>query len=49
MYADTYGADETFVNAVAPCLAVSLPDLSPGVFPPDYNPNDGPDYPGESS
>ncbi|MEV5383873.1 hypothetical protein [Streptomyces sp. NPDC052721] len=49
MYADTYGADETFVNAVTPCLAVSLPDLSPGVFPPDYNPNDGPDYPGESS
>jgi hypothetical protein len=49
LYADTSGADETFVEAVAPSLAVSLPEPPPGVFPPGYDPDGGPAYPGESS
>ncbi|MFR9790082.1 hypothetical protein ACL07V_15650 [Streptomyces sp. MB22_4] len=49
LYADTSGADEKFVDAVAPSLAVSLPEPPPGVFPSDCDPDGGPDYPGESS
>ncbi|WP_439811672.1 hypothetical protein [Streptomyces sp. P9-2] len=49
LYADTSGADEEFVVSVAPSLVVSLPEPPPGVFPPGYDPDDGPDYPGESS
>ncbi|MFF5666852.1 hypothetical protein ACFY7F_29080 [Streptomyces griseofuscus] len=49
LYADTSGADEKFVDAVAPSLAVSLPEPPPGVFPSDYDPDGGPDYPGELS
>ncbi|MER6983910.1 hypothetical protein [Streptomyces carpinensis] len=47
LYADTTGADLDFVNAISPSLAVSLPEPPPGTFPPGYDPNKGPDYPGE--
>ncbi|MDF3300807.1 hypothetical protein [Streptomyces tropicalis] len=49
LYADTSHADEDFVVSVASSLAVSLPEPPPGVFPPDGDPDDGLDYPGESS
>ncbi|MEU3349167.1 hypothetical protein ABZ723_30090 [Streptomyces sp. NPDC006700] len=49
LYADTSGADEKFVEAVAQSLAVSLLEPPPGIFPPGYDPEDGPDHPGESS
>ncbi|AKJ12151.1 hypothetical protein ABB07_19540 [Streptomyces incarnatus] len=47
LYADMNGADLDFVDAVSPSLAVSLPEPPPGTFPPGYDPNDGPEYPGE--
>ncbi|NEA86083.1 hypothetical protein G3I38_31970 [Streptomyces sp. SID7958] len=49
LYAHTYGADLDFVNEVGPCLAVSLPEPPPGIFPPGYDPTDGPQYPGGQS
>ncbi|GAB1327568.1 hypothetical protein [Streptomyces sennicomposti] len=49
LYSDTSSADEKFVDAVAPSLAVSLPEPPPGVFLSGYDPDGGPDYPGESS
>ncbi|MER6628513.1 hypothetical protein ABT301_09760 [Streptomyces sp. NPDC000987] len=49
LYADTSGADEAFVNAVTPSLAVSLPEPPPGAFPSDDDPDDGRDCRGESS
>ncbi|WP_328438537.1 hypothetical protein OHA71_17875 [Streptomyces sp. NBC_00444] len=47
LYADQMGADQTFVDAIGPSLAVSLPEPPPGMFPPGYDPNGGPEYPGE--
>ncbi|MDT0462778.1 hypothetical protein [Streptomyces gibsoniae] len=46
LYADTTGADLDFVDAIGPSLAVSLPEPPPGLFPPGYNPTEGPEYPG---
>ncbi|MEU2497768.1 hypothetical protein ACPCC5_19000 [Streptomyces pseudogriseolus] len=46
LYVHTYGADPAFVDAIGPALAVSLPDPPPGIFPPSYDPTDGPQYPG---
>lgn len=47
LYADTLDADQGFVAAVGPCLAASLPEPPPGLFPPAYDPTDGPEYPGD--
>jgi hypothetical protein len=47
LYADTFGADLDFVDTVGPCLAASLPEPPPGLFPPGDDPTDGPQYPGE--
>jgi hypothetical protein len=47
LYANTTGADLDFVESVSASLAVSLPEPPPGTFPPGYDPNAGPDYPGE--
>ncbi|WP_405934778.1 hypothetical protein OG495_23190 [Streptomyces longwoodensis] len=49
LYAHTDDADEDFIGIVGPCLAASLPDPPPGFFPPGYDPNDGPAYPGGDS
>ncbi|MGW2490064.1 hypothetical protein ACWCV9_22990 [Streptomyces sp. NPDC001606] len=49
LYAETIGADEDFIAAVAPSLAASLPEPPPGIFPSGYDPEDGPDYPGGAS
>ncbi|MCX5049390.1 hypothetical protein [Streptomyces sp. NBC_00474] len=49
LYASTLGADEEFIEVAGPSLAASLPDPPPGVFPPGYNPDAGPRYPGGSS
>ncbi|MFF3873490.1 hypothetical protein [Streptomyces sp. NPDC001978] len=47
LYAGTPDADVAFVDAVGVSLAASLPKPPPGIFPPGYHPDDGPDYPGE--
>ncbi|MCX4454067.1 hypothetical protein OOK58_18545 [Streptomyces sp. NBC_01728] len=47
LYADLYGADHTFVDAIGPSIAASLPEPPPGLFPPGFDPTDGPEYPGE--
>ncbi|MFI6489877.1 hypothetical protein [Streptomyces sp. NPDC050564] len=47
VYADQTGADQAFIDAVGPCLAASLPEPPPGIFPPGYDLNEGPEYPGE--
>jgi hypothetical protein len=49
LYADMDGADLDFVEAVSPSLAVSLPEPPPSAFLPDNDPDDGPNYPGETS
>jgi hypothetical protein len=49
LYADMFGADDDFIEAVGPSLAASLPEPPPGTFPPGHDPTDGPDYPGEPS
>ncbi|MFF1638408.1 hypothetical protein ACFVXA_12375 [Streptomyces sp. NPDC058246] len=46
LYADTPGADPVFIDFLGPALAISLPDPPPGLFPPGYDPDQGPDYPG---
>ncbi|MFJ8022057.1 hypothetical protein [Streptomyces sp. NPDC096311] len=46
LYADQSGADDTFIGLVGPSLAASLPEPPPGLFPPGYDPNAGPEYPG---
>jgi len=46
LYADQSDADDAFIEAVGPSLAASLPEPPPGIFPPGYDPTDGPDYPG---
>ncbi|PWI20738.1 hypothetical protein DI272_29700 [Streptomyces sp. Act143] len=46
-YSQTAGADNAFVAAIGPSLAASLPEPPPGLFPPGYDPADGPQYPGE--
>ncbi|MFE2131673.1 hypothetical protein ACFW9X_00210 [Streptomyces sp. NPDC059466] len=48
LYADRSDVDATFVDAVGVSLAASLPEPPPGIFPPGYDPDDGPDYPGET-
>ncbi|MDN3294512.1 hypothetical protein QWM81_10700 [Streptomyces ficellus] len=47
LYAHTAGADQDFIDAIGPCLAASLPEPPPGIFPPGYDPTDGPEYPGQ--
>ncbi len=47
LYAHADGADQGFIEAVGPSLAASLPEPPPGTFPPGYDPNEGPEYPGE--
>ncbi|MEU5321463.1 hypothetical protein AB0G67_32615 [Streptomyces sp. NPDC021056] len=47
LYADAGGADLLFVELVGPSLAASLPEPPPGFLPPGYDPNEGPEYPGE--
>jgi hypothetical protein len=47
LYADMFGADQGFIDAVGPSLAASLHEPPPGIFPPGYDPTEGPDYPGE--
>ncbi|MER6975979.1 hypothetical protein [Streptomyces carpinensis] len=59
LYADTSGVDEEFVEAVAPSLAVSLPEPPPGLFPTGHDAengtdtgtdaDEGPDHSGESA
>ncbi|MEV6667911.1 hypothetical protein [Streptomyces nigra] len=49
LYAETFGADLGFVEAVSASLAASLPDPPPGLVPPGYDPSDGPDHPGQGS
>ncbi|MFD7603271.1 hypothetical protein ACFWAN_22615 [Streptomyces mirabilis] len=49
LYADTLGADQSFIETVGTSLAASLPEPPPGTFQPGYDPTDGPDYPGEPS
>lgn len=49
LYGDTTGADHDFIEIVGTCLAASLPEPPPGTFPPGYDPNDGPPYPGGGS
>ncbi|WP_316739989.1 hypothetical protein [Streptomyces sp. MK7] len=49
LYADRPGADLDFVHAISPSLAASLPEPPPGIFPPGYDLNDGPDYSGEGA
>lgn len=46
LYADA-GGDLLFVELVGPSLAASLPEPAPGFLPPGYDPNEGPEYPGE--
>ncbi|MGW0467033.1 hypothetical protein ACWDX6_17405 [Streptomyces sp. NPDC003027] len=46
LYAHLLGADQDFVALVGPALAASLPPSVLPPFPPGYDPNDGPDYPG---
>ncbi|MFG2523152.1 hypothetical protein [Streptomyces sp. NPDC048527] len=49
LYAHLPDADEEFVAVMAPAVAASLPrDVLPPL-PPDYDPADGPEYPGEGS
>ncbi|MFF4032196.1 hypothetical protein ACFYZ2_21050 [Streptomyces sviceus] len=43
LYAEQPGSDLVFADMVGGALAASLPD----VFPPGYDPADGPEYPGE--
>ncbi|MGW5123816.1 hypothetical protein ACWEQ7_07100 [Streptomyces sp. NPDC004069] len=47
LYAEQPGADFDFIDAVSPALAASLPEPPPGMFPPGYDPDGGPDYPGQ--
>ncbi|MFJ9869823.1 hypothetical protein [Streptomyces sp. NPDC101165] len=47
LYGDTAGADIDFIEIVGSSLAASLPEPPPGTFPPGYDPNEGPEYPGE--
>jgi hypothetical protein len=49
LYADYFDADQDFADVVGGALAASLPEPPPGLFPPDYDPTDGPQYPGEGS
>lgn len=49
LYADMGGADLDFVESVSASLAVSLPGPPPGMFPPGYDPDGGPAYPGEDA
>ncbi|SNX62303.1 hypothetical protein SAMN06272735_4074 [Streptomyces sp. TLI_55] len=49
LHAHNLDADDDFIAAVGPSLAASLPEPPPGLLPPDYDPTDGPEYPGEAS
>jgi hypothetical protein len=47
LYAHLLGADQEFIAVTGPALAASLP---PGILPPPpdgYDPNQGPEYPGD--
>ncbi|MER5549461.1 hypothetical protein ABT072_45455 [Streptomyces sp. NPDC002589] len=46
-YADMPGADQDFIDAIGPSLEASVPEHPPVILPPDYDPTDGPEYPGE--
>ncbi|MFD4969877.1 hypothetical protein [Streptomyces sp. NPDC058424] len=45
LYAERPGADFDFIDVISPSLAASLPEPPPGIFPPGYDPDSGPDYP----
>ncbi|UQI48714.1 hypothetical protein M1P56_32570 [Streptomyces sp. HU2014] len=47
VYAHVPFHDEQFVAVVGPSLVASLPEPPIGTFPPGYDPNEGPDYPGQ--
>ncbi|OPG09417.1 hypothetical protein B1R27_06575 [Streptomyces sp. GKU 895] len=47
LYSQTSDADQVFVGVIGPSLAASLPEPPPGLFPPGYDPTDGPQYPGQ--
>ncbi|MDQ0600574.1 hypothetical protein QF037_004919 [Streptomyces canus] len=47
LYSHVDGADIAFIDAMGPSLVASLPAPPPGTFPPGYNPDDGPQYPGQ--
>ncbi|MER6432419.1 hypothetical protein ABT272_32555 [Streptomyces sp900105245] len=49
LYGDTDGADFDFIEIVGASLAASLPEPPPGTFPPGFDPNSGPPYPGEEA
>lgn len=49
LYADNLGSDPDFIEAVGSSLAASLPEPPPGIFPPDHDPGEDPDYPGKAS
>ncbi|MGW2820844.1 hypothetical protein ACWC24_07535 [Streptomyces sp. NPDC001443] len=46
LYANTIGADLHFVDVAGIALAASLPEMPPGMIPPGYDPDQGPQYPG---
>ena len=46
-YANKPNADQTFIKVIGPALAVSLPAPPPGTLPPGYDPNAGPEHPGQ--
>lgn len=48
-YADLPDADEKFVAVTGAAIAASLPRRVLPPLPSDYDPTDGPDYPGEGS
>ncbi|WP_406292664.1 hypothetical protein [Streptomyces sp. NBC_00624] len=48
LYADGLDADQSFVEAVGPSLAASLPEPPFGTFPPGHDPVDGSAYSGGS-
>ncbi|MGW0601544.1 hypothetical protein ACWD11_31045 [Streptomyces sp. NPDC002776] len=47
LYEELNGADRVFIDTVGPCLAASLPEPPPGLFPPGYDPNQGSEDPGQ--
>jgi hypothetical protein len=46
LYAESPDCDPAFIDSLGPALAVSLPEPPAGLFPPGYDPNTGPDFPG---
>ncbi|GGN66857.1 hypothetical protein GCM10011579_038720 [Streptomyces albiflavescens] len=46
LYLDQPDVDQAFVGVIGPSLAASLPEPPPGLLPPGYDLNEGPEYPG---